>query len=73
MKVQAATPKKLERLIRGVSLSKLRKRPAPDKWSPLPDCDLPRSVTKGRGSVVVESHPERPHQHAENAKNQLEA
>ena len=35
MKVQAATPKKLERLIRGVSLSKLRKRPAPDKWSPL--------------------------------------
>ena len=35
MKVQAATPKKLEPLIRGVSLSKLRKRPAPDKWSPL--------------------------------------
>src|ERR1019366_7903359 len=33
MKVQAATSKKLERLIRGVSLSKLRKRPAPDKWS----------------------------------------
>src|ERR1017187_1484380 len=33
MKVQAATPKKLERLIRGISLSKLRKRPAPDKWS----------------------------------------
>src|ERR1035438_1471170 len=33
MKVRAATPKKLERLIRGVSLSKLRKRPAPDKWS----------------------------------------
>ncbi len=33
LKVQAATPKKLERLIKGVSLSKLRKRPAPDKWS----------------------------------------
>jgi len=31
--VQAATPKKLERLIKGVSGSKLRKRPAPDKWS----------------------------------------
>jgi hypothetical protein len=33
LKVQAATPKKLERLIKGVSVSKLRKRPAPDKWS----------------------------------------
>ncbi|MGA3318920.1 MAG: DinB family protein [Candidatus Korobacteraceae bacterium] len=33
LKVQAATPRKLERLIKGVSLSKLRKRPAPDKWS----------------------------------------
>lgn len=31
--VQAATVKKLERLIKGVSTSKLRKRPAPDKWS----------------------------------------
>jgi hypothetical protein len=31
--VQAATPKKLERLIRGVSTTKLRKRPAPGKWS----------------------------------------
>jgi hypothetical protein len=31
--VQAATPKKLERLIKGVPTSKLRKRPAPDKWS----------------------------------------
>ncbi|MGA8622466.1 MAG: DinB family protein [Candidatus Sulfotelmatobacter sp.] len=31
--VQAATPKKLERLIEGVPASKLRKRPAPDKWS----------------------------------------
>ena len=31
--VQAATPKKLERLIKGVSTAKLRKRPAPDKWS----------------------------------------
>lgn len=31
--VQTATPKKLERLIKGVPTSKLRKRPAPDKWS----------------------------------------
>jgi hypothetical protein len=33
IKVQAATPKRLERLIKGVSTAKLRKRPAPDKWS----------------------------------------
>jgi len=33
MKVQAATPKKLAALIKSVSPSKLRKRPAPDKWS----------------------------------------
>ena len=33
VKVQAATPKKLERLVGRVSSSKLRKRPAPDKWS----------------------------------------
>jgi len=31
--VQAATPKKLERLMKGVSPAKLRKRPAPGKWS----------------------------------------
>jgi hypothetical protein len=31
--VQAATAKKLERLIKGVSPAKLRKRPASDKWS----------------------------------------
>jgi DinB superfamily len=31
--VQAATAKKLEKLIKGVPTSKLRKRPAPDKWS----------------------------------------
>ena len=31
--VQAATAKKLERLIKGVSSSRLRKRPAVDKWS----------------------------------------
>jgi hypothetical protein len=31
--VQAGTAKKLERLIKGKSTSKLRKRPAPDKWS----------------------------------------
>jgi DinB superfamily len=31
--VQAATAKKLERLIKGIPTGKLRKRPAPDKWS----------------------------------------
>jgi hypothetical protein len=31
--VQSATAKKLERLIKGVPTAKLRKRPAPDKWS----------------------------------------
>jgi hypothetical protein len=31
--VQAATPKKLERLIKGLPASKLRKRPGPDQWS----------------------------------------
>jgi hypothetical protein len=31
--VQAATAKKLEKLIKGVSTGKLRKRPAADKWS----------------------------------------
>jgi hypothetical protein len=33
LSVQGATAKKLERLIKGVSAAKLRKRPAPDKWS----------------------------------------
>jgi len=33
LKVQATTAKKLERLVKGVPASKLRKRPAPDKWS----------------------------------------
>jgi DinB superfamily len=33
LKVQAATPKKLERLVGGASAAKLRKKPAPDKWS----------------------------------------
>jgi hypothetical protein len=33
LQVQAATAKKLERLIKGATTSKLRKRPAPDKWS----------------------------------------
>jgi DinB superfamily len=31
--VQAATAKKIERLVKGVSASKLLKRPAADKWS----------------------------------------
>jgi hypothetical protein len=31
--VQASTPKKLAQLIKGVPAAKLRKRPAPDKWS----------------------------------------
>jgi hypothetical protein len=33
LEVQAATAKKIERLIKGLSTAKLRKRPAPDKWS----------------------------------------
>jgi DinB superfamily len=33
LSVQTATAKKLERLIKGVSIAKLRKRPAADKWS----------------------------------------
>src|SRR5450755_702601 len=33
MKVQAATPKKLARLIKDIPAGKLRKRPAPGKWS----------------------------------------
>jgi DinB superfamily len=33
VKLQAATPKKIERLLKGVASSKLRKRPAPGKWS----------------------------------------
>ena len=33
IKVQSATAKKLARLVKGKSPAKLRKRPAPDKWS----------------------------------------
>jgi hypothetical protein len=33
IKVQSTTPKKLARLIEGIPTVKLRKRPAPDKWS----------------------------------------
>jgi hypothetical protein len=33
IKLQSATPKKLARLIKGISTTKLRKRPAPEKWS----------------------------------------
>ena len=33
IKIQSTTNKKLARLIKGVSTAKLRKRPAPDKWS----------------------------------------
>ncbi len=33
IKAQSATNKKLTRLIKGVSSAKLRKRPAPEKWS----------------------------------------
>jgi hypothetical protein len=33
LKVLAATPKKLDRLVAHASAAKLRKRPAPDKWS----------------------------------------
>lgn len=33
LKVAAATPKRLERLIKGMPAAKLHKRPAPGKWS----------------------------------------
>jgi hypothetical protein len=33
IKLQSATARKLDRLIKGVSSARLRKRPAPDKWS----------------------------------------
>jgi uncharacterized damage-inducible protein DinB len=33
LKIQAATPKKLQRLLSRATASKLRKRPAPGKWS----------------------------------------
>lgn len=33
LKLQAATPKKIARLIKGVPASRLRKSPAPGKWS----------------------------------------
>ncbi|HET8925777.1 MAG TPA: DinB family protein [Candidatus Acidoferrum sp.] len=33
LQVQAATAGKLERLIKGVAMAKLRKRPAPEQWS----------------------------------------
>ncbi len=33
VKVQSTTTKKLTRLIKGVTTAKLRKRPAPEKWS----------------------------------------
>ena len=31
--IQAATARKLDRLIKGVSMARLRQRPAPEKWS----------------------------------------
>src|SRR5580704_18914952 len=46
LKIQADTPKKLGRLIQRVSPAKLRKRPAPGKWSAaeilahLADCEI---------------------------------
>jgi hypothetical protein len=33
LKMQAATPKKIARLLKGAASSRLRKRPAPGKWS----------------------------------------
>jgi len=33
LKVQASTPQRLERMVKRVPLAKLRKRPAPEKWS----------------------------------------
>ena len=33
LKIQSATPRKLEQLLKGVPAANLRKKPAPDKWS----------------------------------------
>lgn len=33
LKIQAATPQKLQRLLKGIPKAKLRKRPGPGKWS----------------------------------------
>jgi hypothetical protein len=33
LRILAATPKRLERLVKGVTPARMRKRPAPDKWS----------------------------------------
>ncbi len=33
LKLQSATPKKLARLVKSIPTAKMRKRPAPDKWS----------------------------------------
>lgn len=33
LKVQATTPKKLQKLVKGATSAKLRKRPGPEKWS----------------------------------------
>jgi hypothetical protein len=33
IKLQSSTPKKLDRLFKGASAARLRKRPAPEKWS----------------------------------------
>jgi DinB superfamily len=33
MRVLAATPRRIERLVKGVAPAKLKKRPLPDKWS----------------------------------------
>lgn len=33
LKVQGATPRKLEQLLKGIPAGTLRKKPAPDKWS----------------------------------------
>jgi len=56
LKVQAATPKKIARLIRGQAASKLRTRPAPGKWSVaeilahLADCEV---VTGWRARQIL--------------------
>jgi hypothetical protein len=61
LKIQAATPKKLGRLIGRASAAKLRKRPAPGKWSAaeivahLADCEIASSAGGcGRFSALPE-------------------
>src|SRR3981081_1090270 len=61
IKVQSATTKKLDRLIKGVPTAKLRKRPAPDKWSVAEILAIvPTSKSSSDGGCPPSSEPREP-------------